>query len=112
MKRTPTQQGRYKRRKGAERERELVNLHLAMGVHAERVAPLQAGSSRYGDVDVYPWGEDHGALVCEVKSGTKVPKTIPKYLGDNDALFLRPDRQEWIVVLPWRVWERVCEALK
>ena len=30
--------------------------------------------------------------------------TLERWLGENDVLFLRRDRQEPIVVLPTRVW--------
>jgi hypothetical protein len=36
-------------------------------------------------------------------------KTIEKWLGENDALFLVRDRQEPMVVLPWATWERLLK---
>lgn len=105
---TSSQQGRANRRKGGDKERELVRRHKEIGIHAERTAPLQASTNgNYGDVDIYPQGEERGAWVSEVKSGQQVPKSIQKWLAENDCLFLRPDRGEWMVVLPWKVWERI-----
>lgn len=105
---------RAQRDKGARIEREVVNRHLAIGVAAKRV-PLSGAMSAYTgghDVDLYPFGKNSGAIVCEVKSGKQIPTTITKWLGENDALFLRPDRADPMVVLPWRVWERLCRALQ
>lgn len=102
--------GKPSRDKGARRERELVNKHLQIGCHAERV-PL-SGASRYqgngADLDIYPFGKDAGALVFEAKArgngGGFV--TIERWLADHDGLFLVRDRAEPLVVLPWRIWAR------
>ena len=99
--------GKASRDKGARRERELVNLHKAAGIPAERV-PL-SGAVRYqgngADLDVYPRGRD-APLVCEVKARANGEgfATITRWLADHDALFLIEDRAEPLVVLPWRVW--------
>ena len=68
-----------------------------------------AGGSFSGDVDLYVFGRDEAPLVTEVKSrksGTGFV-TLEKWLGVNDALFLRRDRAEPIVVLPWDTWRRL-----
>lgn len=36
-------------------------------------------------------------------------KMIEAWLGENDALFLRRDRADPLVVLPWRTWERLLK---
>ena len=101
--------GKASRDKGQRRERQIVALHIALGIHAERV-PL-SGASRYqgnsGDVDIYPWGRDAAPLCCEVKArrGGEGFKTLEKWLGENDVLFLMRDRQDPMVVVPWRVWQ-------
>ena len=107
---------RSQRRKGVERERALVNLHRKLGIHAERV-PL-SGATRYQggghDIDVYPFGEDAGALNAELKargSGEGF-KTLESWLGENDLLFLWRDRQQPLVVLPWRVWEQILVKVR
>ncbi len=101
------------RDKGQRRERQVVALHVDLGIHAERV-PL-SGASRYqgngADIDVYIFGKDAGALVGEVKarrSGAGFV-TLERWLGDNDMLFLVRDRQEPMVVLPWATWERLLK---
>lgn len=82
-----------------------------MGVHAERV-PL-SGASRYqdngGDLDIYPFGREAGPLCCEVKARRNGAgfKTLARWLDDNDVLFLREDRAEPLVVLPWHIWRKL-----
>lgn len=100
------------RDKGARVERELVNAHLAIGCHAERV-PL-SGASRYqgngGDIDVYVFGKEEAPLIGESKArknGTGF-KTLEDWLGENDLLFLKRNNADPMVVIPWRVWERLA----
>ncbi len=68
-----------------------------------------AGGSFSGDVDVYACGPDAAPLVAEVKARANGAgfTTLERWLGDNDALFLRRDRAEPMVVLPWRTWARI-----
>ena len=102
---------RLSRDKGARTEREIVGLHIALGVKAERV-PL-SGAARYqgnsGDVDIYALGSDAARLIGEVKSRASGEgfTTLERWLGENDALFLRRNRAEPLVVLPWRSWARL-----
>ncbi len=107
---------RSQRDKGARREREIVNRHLEMGVHAERV-PLSGATHYQGgghDVDIYPYGLDAGALVGEVKARKDGVGfvTLERWLGENDLLFLWRDRAEPLVVLPWRVWRTILGKVK
>ena len=95
------------------RERQLVALHVDLGVHCERV-PL-SGASRYrgngADIDIYPFGEDAGALVCEVKARASGQgfRTLERWLGENDCLFLVRDRADPLVVVPWATWKRLVK---
>ena len=107
---------RASRDKGARRERELVNRHLEMGVHAERV-PLSGATHYQGgghDIDVYARGRDAGALVAEVKARKNGAgfKLLESWLEENNLLFLWRDRQEPLVVIPWRVWRIILRRLK
>jgi hypothetical protein len=103
--------GRASRDKGARAEREIVERHKAIGVHAERY-PL-SGSSRFRgsghDVDIYPFGRDEAPMVSESKSRKNGEgfATLERWLGDYDVLFLRRDRSEPMVLLPWRSWARL-----
>lgn len=100
--------GKSQRDKGARRERELVNKHLAAGIRSERV-PLSGGAHYRGeghDIDVYARGPEAAPLVAEVKARGNGSgfKTITDWLGENDALFLMADRSEPLAVVPWRIW--------
>jgi hypothetical protein len=99
--------GKMQRNKGARIEREIVNRHKEIGVHAERVVLSGAvKNKRMGDghdIDVHC--HNRLAPLCgEIKGGKQVPKFCTDALGDNDMLFLRPDGQEPIVMMPWRTW--------
>jgi hypothetical protein len=88
--------GARHRLKGNRVERELVQLHKALGVHAERY-PL-SGASRFRgsghDVDIYAFGTDEGPLVAEVKSRRSGAGfvTLEKWLGEYDCLFLSSEQ--------------------
>jgi hypothetical protein len=107
--------GAGSRRKGSRAEREVVDLHLALGVKAERV-PL-SGASRYrdngADVDIYCFGSEECPLVCEVKSRKSGSgfTVLEKWLGDFDVLVLRRNNALPMIVLPWRVWARLVERV-
>ena len=105
--------GARHRRKGDRIERELVEMHQALGVHAERY-PL-SGASRFRnsghDLDVYVDGKDAAPIVCEVKSRKDGANfvTLDRWLGEFDALFLKRDRANPLVVVPWRIWKVLLE---
>ena len=98
---------RSQRDKGARAERNIVAMLEEAGIHAERV-PL-SGASRYQgngtDLDWYARGKDHAPLVCEVKARGNGEgfKTLERWLADADALILKRDRQDPLVVIPWRI---------
>lgn len=95
------------RNKGARTERGIVTALRDAGIPAERV-PL-SGAARYqgngADLDWYARGKDAAPLVCEVKARANGEgfAVLERWLGDHDALILKRDRQEPLVVLPWRV---------
>jgi Holliday junction resolvase len=105
--------GASQRRRGADIEREIVQRHRELRIHTERV-PL-SGASRYqnngADVDIYVFGREEAPLVSEVKArrGGAGFITLEKWLGENDALFLRRNNSDPIVVLPWRVWAALLQ---
>ena len=98
--------GKPSRDKGLRRERAIVETHLKCGIHAERV-PL-SGAVRYrgngADVDLYVRGSE--PVKAEVKARAEGDgfKTLERWLGGNDALFLWRDRAAPFVVLPLHVW--------
>jgi Holliday junction resolvase len=108
--------GARHRRKGNAVERELVERHKALGVHAERY-PL-SGSSRFRgsghDLDVYAFGREEAPLVAESKArkdgGGFVQ--LEKWLGEYDLLFLRRNHADPLVLLPWRVWSHLLKRIR
>jgi len=99
------------RNKGNVIEREIVNRHKDIGVHAERYPASGATHFRGAghDVDLYPFGVDEAPLVAEVKGRGQGDgfRMLERWLGDYDVLFLRRDRRDPLVVLPWETWQRL-----
>ena len=108
--------GARHRRKGDQIEREIVERHRALGVHAERY-PL-SGASRFRgsghDIDVYLFGREQAPMVCEVKSRKSGAgfATLERWLAEYDALFLRRNGADPMVVLAWRVWTRILDRVR
>jgi hypothetical protein len=106
--------GARHRRKGDRIERELVDRHKAL--HAERY-PL-SGASRFRgsghDIDIYLFGRDDAPIVGEVKGRKNGAgfTTLEKWLDEYDALFLRRNNADPLVVLPWRIWARILDSCK
>ena len=108
--------GARHRQKGSRIERELVERHKNISVHAERY-PL-SGASRFRDsghdIDIYPFGRDAAPFVAEVKArknGSGFAQ-LEKWLGEYQVLFLRRDRADPLVLLPWDTWEALLEKLR
>jgi Holliday junction resolvase len=105
--------GASHRRKGDRFERQLIKNHQSVGVHAERY-PL-SGASRFRgsshDIDIYAFGRGAAPLVAEVKARKNGAgfSMLEEWLGDCDALFVRRNNAEPLVVLPWRIWARLLE---
>jgi hypothetical protein len=108
--------GRRPRDKGNRAEREIVELHRALGVHAERY-PL-SGASRFRgaghDIDIYLYGRDEAPAVAEVKSRKSGAgfMTLERWLGEYDLLVLRRNHAEPMIVLPWRVWAALLAKVR
>lgn len=103
--------GARHRRKGDRCEREIVERHKALGVHAERY-PL-SGASRFRgsghDVDIYVFGQEQAPIVGEVKGRKNGAGfvTLEQWLGEFDVLFLRRNNADPLVVVPWRIWAQI-----
>ena len=111
-----TMGGARRRRKGNRIEREIVERHRALGVHAERY-PL-SGASRFRgsghDLDVYAFGREEAPLVAEVKArknGSGFTQ-LEKWLDTYDVLFLRRDRADPLVVLSWSTYEEFLRQIR
>jgi Holliday junction resolvase len=108
--------GRGHRQKGDRIEREIVERHSVMGIHAERY-PLSGASHFRGsahDVDIYLFGADRAPLKAEVKGRKNGAGfvTLESWLGEYDALFLRKDRTDPMILIPWRVWAQLIERVR
>ena len=107
---------RSQRDKGVRAEREIVDRHKAINVHAERY-PLSGGPRFRGsghDVDLYPFGRDAAPLVAEVKArknGSGFTQ-LEKWLDTYDVLFLRRDRADPLVVLSWSTYEEFLRQIR
>jgi hypothetical protein len=104
------------RDKGSRIEREIVDRHKAINVHAERY-PL-SGASRFRgsghDIDLYPFGREAAPFVAEVKArknGSGFAQ-LEKWLGSYNVLFLRRNRADPLGVLPWSTWVMLLEKLR
>ena len=96
-------------------ERLIVRMLCDAGLAAERV-PLSgaAGGSFAGDIyfDAAHWNVITGVVSvrwrAEVKARREGWKTLRRWLGDNDALVLKADREAPLVVLPWERFVALC----
>jgi Holliday junction resolvase len=108
--------GARHRRKGDCIERELVERHKAIGIHAERY-PL-SGASRFRgsghDVDLYVFGAEETPLVAESKARKNGAGFVQLegWLGEYDALFLRRNNADPLVLLPWRTWAALLAKVR
>jgi hypothetical protein len=108
--------GKSQRDKGGRIEREIVERHQAIGLHAERY-PLSGGSRFRGsghDVDLYLFGRDAAPLVAEVKArknGSGFTQ-LEKWLKDYQLLFLRRNHADPLVVLPWSTYEEFLRQIR
>lgn len=113
--------GRKSRDKGYRAEREMVQLHRNLGVAAVRVPLSGAVGDEFGGDMKIPvclcrdtrhkasLNMADAVLVSEIKARKNGAgfKTLEGWLGDADVLFLRRDRAEPLVVLPWQTWARL-----
>lgn len=105
---TPQRGGRRSRDKGNRVERHIVRLFQDAGFAAERV-PLSgsAGGSYLGDLIVPLLGIDR---VVEVKARANGFRELYGWLEARDALIVKADRREPLVVVPLRFAVTVMSA--
>jgi hypothetical protein len=98
--------GKKSRDKGYRLEHELVLKLNEMGFNAERV-PLSggAGGSFTGDLII-------NGKKAEVKGRATGFKEIYKWIEPVDYLFIRADRQSWLVVIRLQDFAKKKEKLK
>ena len=108
---TTSRRARRSRLKGSEGEREVVQLHRAMGIDAERVplSDAMAYQENGEDGDVHVQGRGEAPLACQVKRQATDAgwKTLLGQLGDASMLFFRQDRGGWFVLMPLDTYKRL-----
>lgn len=86
--------GALSRRKGAQGERDIVNILKAGGVPCKRISMMESGGIDKGDVlvaDIYKG---------QVKRGRFIPKFFSDALIGFELLFTKRDRGEWLITMP------------
>jgi Holliday junction resolvase len=103
------------KQKGDRVERGLVSQHLEAGLRANRVdARLgQFGAGKSHDIDIYI-NTRLDPLQAEVKARKNGEgfKTLEDWLGDNDALFLKRNNADPMVVVPMAIWLEILGGVK
>jgi hypothetical protein len=104
----PITGGRASRQKGNRLERAVVRLLQDHGLGAERV-PLSgsAGGSYSGDISVPVIGHD---LIVEVKARATGFRQLYAWLESRDALIVRADRREPLIILRARLAADIAAA--
>lgn len=100
--------GKASRDKGANFEREIVNLHKSWGVDAERIPLSGAVKGNYsGDLKIGP----QQALLAECKRRARAYQDLYDALDQDgsDMLFVRKDLERTLVVLPIETYETFLE---
>ncbi len=96
------------RTKGISYEREIVNALAAEGINAERV-PLSGGmGGSFGSQDVQL--SINGEIVqfeCKRRAGGF--KMLYRWMDDADGLFLRADREQTLVVIPFETFAELVK---
>jgi len=97
--------GKSQRDKGNRNERQLVNIFRAYGIDAKRV-PLSGSAEGFkGDIIANIQGQ---AWRIESKVRGNGFKRIYGWLDGNDALVVKADRQQALMVMPLR---KFCELV-
>lgn len=89
--------GKMQRDKGNRFERAIVNIFKAHDIEAQRVPLSGATDFAKGDVEVKIKGK---TWRLELKARGEGFKSLYGWLADNDALVVKADRQEALVVVP------------
>lgn len=90
--------GKMSRDKGANFERETVNLLRKYDLIAYRVPLSGATDFQKGDITVEPIWKEDGPYVGECKRRKSLPKIFDE-LGEHDFLTVRADRGESLTVI-------------
>jgi hypothetical protein len=69
---------------------------------------------RCHDIDIYAFGGEAPPLVAECKARRNGGGFVQleRWLGEFDALFLRRNHADPLVLVPWKVWARLLERVR
>jgi len=99
--------GKSQRDKGNRNERQLVNIFRAYGIDAKRV-PLSGSAEGFkGDIIANIQGQAW-RIESKVRGNGNGFKQLYGWLTGNDALVVKADRQQALVVMPLR---KFCELV-
>lgn len=84
-------------RKGKRGEREIVNILNNCNVVSKRISQMESNHVDKGDIEFYT--NRLGKMLGSVKIGKQVPEFIYKSLMGFDFLFVKRDRNKWLVVM-------------
>ena len=96
--------GRMSHRKGYIFEHDVVAHLRSHGIEARRI-PLSGGDpNEPGDIEIAGFG------LCEAKNRESIGEYLWEWLADNQALFLKRNRREPLVVMQLEEWEKlICD---
>jgi hypothetical protein len=100
--------GKSSKVKGWVAENEIKHMHLDLNIFCKRV-PLSGAAAGYkGDLEILD------EFVAEVKkrAGGNGFATIERWMGDNDLLFLKRNRQLPLVVMDWATYVKLMRGYK
>lgn len=105
--------GRKSRRKGLRAEQDLARELRAAGLADAARVPLSGmhGGQFAGDLTFALAGADRRAEV-KIRAGGDGFKTLYRWLGNNDLLFVRMDKAEALAVLPLPLFLALARAAR
>ena len=98
--------------KGTRVEREITKLLTELGLEAKRV-PLSGavGGDLSGDIHIkLPCYSEK--FIAEVKARKTSLLTVRKWLNNKDMLFVQDNRQEPLVIMPFKTFEQLMLIYK
>lgn len=98
--------------KGTRNENYIKKLHLDLGLPCMRVPLSGSIGGPHFSGDIIVGSIDEPDFRCEVKARKdgKGFAVLEKWIGEHDILFLRKDRTQPFVGMPWRTYEKLIRS--
>lgn len=95
----------YQKQRGDRFERKVVDLLHTAGFNDARRVPLSGalGGEYSGDIKTSKFG----TIECKIRDKQRGYQQIIDWLGNNELLFLGVDYDEPLVVMPWKVFNKM-----